>query len=222
MDLPFSVEQFFDVFARYNLGTWPAPVVTNILAVLALFFVHRGRPADGRWVAAILALLWAWMGLAYHLAYFTAVNPAAWVFGAAFVAAALLFVWVGSVRGKLVFHPASGIRGWTGASLVAFALIVYPLLSRLLGHEYPAVPTFGLPCPTTIFTVGVLLFAKPPVPRSVLVVPLLWAAIGSTAAFTLGVYQDLGLLVAAALTVWMMTRPGATSGQTPKAGHSPA
>jgi hypothetical protein len=60
-----------------------------------------------------------------------------------------------------------------GAALVAFALIVYPVLSRLLGHEYPAVPTFGLPCPTTIFTVGVLLFAKAALPRSVLVVPLL-------------------------------------------------
>ena len=44
MDLPFSVEQFFHVFARYNLGTWPAPVVMNGLAVLALFFVYTQVP----------------------------------------------------------------------------------------------------------------------------------------------------------------------------------
>ena len=36
MDMPFRVEQFFDVFARYNLGTWPAPLVMNGLAVLVV------------------------------------------------------------------------------------------------------------------------------------------------------------------------------------------
>lgn len=213
MDLPFSVEQFFDVFARYNLGTWPAPVVMNGLAGLALFLVYRGWPSDGRWVAAILALLWAWMGLAYHFAYFTAINPAAWVFGATFLIACLLFVWLGIVRAKLVFQPRSSVRTWTGAALIAFALIVYPALSRLLGHQYPAVPTFGLPCPTTIFTIGVLLLATPRVPRAVLVVPLLWAAVGSTAAFTLGVYQDLGLLVAGVVGLVMLAWPRWASSQ---------
>ena len=41
-----------------------------------------------------------------------------------------------------------------------------------------------------------LLFLVVPMPRSVFVVPLLWAVVGSTAAFQLGVLQDLGLLVA--------------------------
>lgn len=77
-----------------------------------------------------------------------------------------------------------------------YALILYPLLGHLLGHRYPALPTFGLPCPTTIFTLGLLLFAAPPLPRSAFVVPVLWAGVGSIAAFKLGVLQDLGLMVA--------------------------
>ncbi|HSB34572.1 MAG TPA: DUF6064 family protein, partial [Nitrospirota bacterium] len=52
------------------------------------------------------------------------------------------------------------------------------------------------PCPTTIFTIGVLLFAAAPVPRSVFIIPVLWAAVASAAAFQFGVLQDLGLLPA--------------------------
>ena len=79
---------------------------------------------------------------------------------------------------------------------MGFGLVIYPLLGYVMGHHYPAVPTFGLPCPTTVFTIGVLLFVSAPLPRSVFIVPLLWAAVGSIAAFQLGVLQDLGLLVA--------------------------
>src|SRR5579859_1399733 len=78
-------------------------------------------------------------------------------------------------------------------------------LSFLAGHRYPAMPTFGLPCPTTIFTLGLLLFVVPPIPKSVFVVPLIWATIGSIAAFQLSVPQDMGLLVTgliAAVLVW--------------------
>ena len=69
------------------------------------------------------------------------------------------------------------------------------------GRRYPALPTFGLPCPTTIFTNGLLLFAEAPTPRIVFAVPILSAGIGSLAAFGLGVTEDLALLIAAAVGV---------------------
>lgn len=37
---------------------------------------------------------------------------------------------------------------------------------------------------------------RSPCARSVFVVPILWSIVGTTAAFALGVYQDLGLRVA--------------------------
>jgi hypothetical protein len=85
-----------------------------------------------------------------------------------------------------------------------YALLVYPALSMVTGHHYPEMPTFGLPCPTTIFTVGVLALAKPPVPRVVLIVPILWSLIGVQAAFLLGVPQDLALGVVAIVGSWLM------------------
>src|SRR6478735_636787 len=100
--MPFTAQQFFETFAKYNTGVWPAQVVLTALALSVIVLLIRTRPTHRRWIAAD-----------------------------------------------------------------------------------PAVPTFGLPCPTTIFTIGVLLFAKAPVPRSAFIVPVLWALVGSTAAFTL-------------------------------------
>src|SRR5207248_10939428 len=69
-------------------------------------------------------------------------------------------------------------------------------LNQALGHDYPHTPTFGLPCPTTIFTLALMMWLERPFPRVLLVIPLTWAAIGGSAAFFLGVPQDLGLLAA--------------------------
>jgi hypothetical protein len=207
MDLPFTAEQFLDVFARYNTGVWPAPVVLTGLALLALGLVFGRASSAGRWIAAILALLWAWMALAYHLAYFADINPAARVFAAVFLLGAAWFAWLGVVRQRLRFAPTRAPRGWIGAALLVYALVAYPALGHFLGHRYPALPTFGLPCPTTIFTVGLLMFARAPVPRSVFVVPVLWSLVGATAAFSLGVWQDLGLVAAAAAGLAALLRP---------------
>jgi hypothetical protein len=194
MNLPFTTDQFLAVFARYNQAIWPMQIVLNVLALLAIVLICRGRRPESSYVSALLSLLWAWMAIAYQFTFFTAINPAAWLFGAMFLLGALSFFWSGTVRNRLEFRLARGLRTWLGGLFIVFALVIYPVLGRLWGHLYPAVPTFGTPCPTTIFTLGVLLFAAEPIPKSVFVVPLSWAAVGSFAAFQLGVLQDLGLL----------------------------
>jgi hypothetical protein len=84
-------------------------------------------------------------------------------------------------------------------------MLVYPLLGTLLGHGYPRSPSFGVaPCPTTIFSFGLLLLTSAKVPRSVLVIPFLWSLLGFTAALLLGVREDSGLLVAGVLSVALL------------------
>lgn len=206
MALPFTSDQFFGVFAAYNEAVWPAQVVLVGLAALALVLVAFPRPWSDRGVSAILALLWAWLALAYHLAFFASINPLAYVFAAVSAAGALVFVWQGVVTRTLRFQLARGARVAVGVALVVFALFIYPAWSVYSGHGYPAMPTFGLPCPTTLFTMGLLAFLVPPYPRSAFVVPILWCLVGAQAAFLLGVWQDLGLLVAAALGTFLVAR----------------
>ena len=199
MSLPFTVEQFFGVFERYNLAVWPAPVGLYALALGAVGAAAGRRFHSDRLVAAALAILWAWMAVAYHWLHFAAINPAAWLFGGLFLVQALLFAWGGVVRADLAFGATSSARTAIAGALVLYALVGYPLLGAALGHVYPAAPTFGAPCPTVIFTIGVLVLLHRPPPVYLLLVPVLWAAVGASAAFALGVYEDLGLLVAGVL-----------------------
>jgi hypothetical protein len=204
ISLPFTAEQFFAVFARHNETVWPMPIALNAAALLsaALLFVPGAWPSFV--ITLILATLWAWMAIAYHIAFFTSINPAAWLLGMGFLLGSLAFAWHGIARPDLNFRFVRGVRGIAGAALIGFALLLYPVIGYFLGHRYPAAPSFGLPCPTTIFTLGLLLFAASPLPKTVLVVPLLWAAVGSLAAFQLGVLEDLALVVAGVVTIVVM------------------
>lgn len=51
-----------------------------------------------------------------------------------------------------------------------------------------------------------LAFAVPPCPRAAVLVPVLWCFVGVQAAFLLGVPQDLGLLVAVAVGIFLLAR----------------
>lgn len=204
MKLPFTAEQFFDVFRQYNETVWPAQVALNLLALLAIGLRIWRRQKSGRLISGVLGLLWAWTGIVYHLIYFTAINKAAFAFGAVFLAGSCAFLWAGVIKAQLEFTSTNAIHRILGSVLVVFALLLYPALSVLFGHGYPAMPTFGLPCPTTIFTVGMLCFLAAPFPRYVFAAPIVWSVVGSQAAFLLGVYQDLGLLFAGIIAVFLI------------------
>jgi hypothetical protein len=206
MQLPFTAEQFFAVFRDYNDSVWPAQVLLLALALIALALVVAPRHWSGVAVSAILAFLWLWIGLAYHLAFFTTINPLAYAFAAVSAAGGLIFLWHGVIRRRLRFQLARDARGVMGMALVVYALVAYPVWSAYAGHHYPALPTFGLPCPTTIFTIGVLAFLVSPYPRAPLIVPALWCLVGSQAAFPLGVPQDLGLVAAGLAGVVLLAR----------------
>jgi hypothetical protein len=195
--LPFTPEQFFAVFAAYNLAIWPAQILAYLLGAAALALALRGGPVAQRIVPATLAAMWGWTGVGYHLLYFAAINPVARVFGAAFLVQGALFAWVALRGGGLSFGAQrSRLRLALGVFLAVYAAILYPFFGYLAGHVWPAVPSFGLaPCPVAIFTFGLLLVVQGRVPLWLLVIPALWALIGGQAAFLLSVPQDWMLLL---------------------------
>ena len=215
MQLPFTAEQFYGVFRDYNTTLWPVQMLLLALAGMAVVLVMWPRAWSGVGVSAILALLWAWMGLAYHLAFFTSISPPAYAFAAVFMAGALVFLWQGVVRRRLEFRWQAGARGVTGLLLVVYALVVYPAWSHFAGQPYLETPTFGLPCPTTIFTMGLLACLVKPYPRSVFVVPVLWSLVGVQAAFLLAVPQDLGLAVVAVVGLVLIARARSKAARAP-------
>jgi hypothetical protein len=193
MQLPFSRVAFLDVFEVYNTVLWPFALGLWLATAVAFVAHMRGRDRSS-WTFGLLAVLWAWGAIAYHLALFTWINPAAWIFAVGFLVEAGLFAWYGMRSGLRFSH------GRTLHERVAYALIIYGLLYPIIAligvHSYPRVPTFGVPCPTAIVTAGFLMLVSRPVPAVLTLVPLLWAVVGGSAAFLLGMYPDLALLAA--------------------------
>ena len=215
--MPFSVADFLDVFRRYNETVWPAQLALLMLAAAAVRLAAVSTPRASVAASVIVATLWAWMALAYHFAFFARVNPLAMVFGAGFLVQALLLVIHGVSRRRIELQVRRDAVTIISALIIAYALIGYPALGYALGHEYPSAPTFGVPCPTTIFTFGLLLLAGPRLPRVLLIIPTLWALVGTSAALSLGMREDLGLPIAAAIVVGisLTRRRGSAAGESP-------
>jgi uncharacterized protein DUF6064 len=209
MRLPFTHDQFLAAFGSYNTTLWPVVLGLWVSSVFALGRFLSGRPAS-RLLSVILVGSWLW-GAMYHFVYFAPINPAARIFGALFVIEAALLTWSGLIRSTLDFTPGRAPRHRIGTALFAYSLL-YPGLALAAGLHWPDLPTFGVPCPTTLMTVGLLLTVSSSGIRWVSVIPFLWTVIGGSAALLLGVLPDLALPVAGVLLLLHLTFPRTLSG----------
>lgn len=195
MKLPFTTEQFLNVFEAYNTAIWPLQVGLYILAVGSVYLFSK-RTIYNKTITVVLSFLWIWMGVVYHVLYFSVINKAALIFGVAFFLQGLMFLYFGIFRRSLSFKLSRNLYSIIGVLFIFYALVVYPVLGYNMGRVYPESPTFGLPCPTTIFTFGILLMAVKKLPYVLLIIPFIWSIIGFSAAFTLGIIEDTGLIIA--------------------------
>jgi len=203
--LPFTEPEFFALFSRYNLAIWPVQIVAYALALTALCALLL----RARWAAsatfAVLAALWAWTGAVYHVGFFSEINRAASLFGAAFVLQAVL-VLLHALKAHTISGapPGEQIAGWI---MIGYATLLYPLLNAWAGHAFPQAPSFGVtPCPLTIFTFGVMTLSRTRLPWALYAIPAIWSAIGGSAAILLGVAPDWGLPAAGFLAIALNAR----------------
>ena len=217
--LPFTRDQFLALFVQYNAEIWPVQLVAYVLGLAMIFLVFIPTTGRNRLIAVGLAAMWGWTGLVYHGAYFSGINQAAPVFAALFALQAALFLYYGAIRERMKFRPSRGARAWVGWTLIAYAAVAYPVIGLWSGHSIKEVPMFGItPCPVTIFTLGLLLLARP-MPRGLLAIPFLWSLVGGSAAFLLGVPQDWVLAFSGFAALWVVYRDRAHGHS---AGHPPS
>jgi len=199
--LPFTHQQFSFVFALYNGVVWPLQWLAQAAGIAMLAMALWPSPGRDRANVLLLAAMWLWTGLVYHVGFFSLINPAATTFGVVFVLQGLLLL-EAAWRGRLALGRATGLRRALGGSLLVYAVVLYPALGLWLGERVLDLPAFGLtPCPVTLATLGVLLLAGGSARAWLYVVPVAWALIGGSAAVLLDTPQDWPLLLAPLLLV---------------------
>ena len=194
MGLPFTSDQFFGVFGEYNRLFWFVALALWFASATALVGAWRNPRQWGGTLIYLLATIWIWNAVAYHALLFARINPAAWLFAGLFTIEGIVLFWA-AARGRIEWMLLTGPISGLGKILGCYAL-AYPLLSVGIGQRYPEIPTFGVPCPTAILTIGVLFTVRGGPPLSLAMVPVAWAFIGGSAALFFGVWTDYMLLVA--------------------------
>jgi hypothetical protein len=182
--LLFSPRTYYQLFEIYNAAIWPAQIVALGLGLTIISLLGRAAAGRGRVIAAILAACWLWIAIAFHAHRYATINWAAVYFAWAFGLEAALLIWMGIVRGRLVFERPADPGSRAGPWIFLFALVVEPLVGPLLGRGWRGVEIFGVaPDPTAVATLGILLLANSRGRWLLMVIPVFWCAI--TGAFLL-------------------------------------
>lgn len=200
MNPPFTIEQFLAVFATYNAAIWPFQIAAYGVVVVALWAVFVPQSRLVRLAFALMSILWAVTGIGYHLMFFAMINPIAPVFAAFFVLQAVLFLASAARPEDLQLRLGRDFRSIAGLATLSYALAIYPILGIWAGHGLLKGPMFGVaPCPTTIFTIGMLLIARGRWVIWLSIIPILWSMIGLAAAIQLGIPEDMAMPLVGAI-----------------------
>jgi len=74
-----------------------------------------------------------------------------------------------------------------------------------MGRGYPQSLLVGLaPCPTVVFTLGWLLWSCRPLPKAVLAIPVLYALTMGGMAASMGIVEDVGLVIVAVVAATLL------------------
>jgi hypothetical protein len=175
--LLFSPGTYYRLFELYNEAVWPMHVAAAAIGLVILALLLVRPPVAGRIVALLLAACWTWIAWAYLGSRYATINWAAVYFAYGFALQALLLLLAGAA-GLVNFTKPEPRFAPVGLGLFVFALLIQPLIGPLLGRSWSEIELFGLsPDPTAVATLGVLLAADR-IPFALMIVPLLWCAIG--------------------------------------------
>ena len=200
--LLFSSRTYYRLIERHNLAVWPAQVVALVLGLAIAVLLTRATPSRSRAVAAILAVLWAWVGWSFVAARYATINWAATYFAWAFAAEAALLAWLALIAANLRFGWRRDPAGLLGGALFAVSLILYPVLAPAVGRGWTHSEVFGVaPDPTVLGTLGLLMLAgdAPRTRRVLLGVPLIWCLLGGATLWAMGSAEAWILLPTALL-----------------------
>jgi hypothetical protein len=196
---------FFSVFEKYNHAIFPVQIILFLLSILALIAIGSKFRQKDKFVAGILGVLWLWIGIGYHIAFFSGINNFAYGYGVLFILQGLFLLWEGVLLYNLKFVFRMSIQAYFGYFFILYGLIIYPVVGYLIDPDLFRTISVGLPSPTIILTFGFLLLCDKKFSKYLLIIPSLWAVMGISGVIKLGAYQDsIMLIVAIIADIWLL------------------
>ncbi len=201
---PITFEQFLKLITGYNQAVWPMQIVAYILGITALFFAIKETKYSSRIISAILSFFWLWVGIVFSLMFVSKIWKLNIVTGIMFIIQAILFLILGVFKPNIPFRFRPDVYGVIGIIFIAYAIIGYPIIEYLIGRSYSQFLYIGIfPCPTIVFTFGLLLWMAKKLPKYILIIPFI-ISIEGILAIPLGVYEDIGMVIAGLLGTVMI------------------
>ena len=200
--LLFSPRTYYRLIELYNLAVWPAQLAGIAIGLAILGLLIGARRHQERIIAGLLAVCWLWIALAFHYQRYAQINWAATWFAVAFAFEALLLVVVGFLTNRLVFQTGRGGVVWIATSIIAIAVVGYPLLATLTGRPWMSAEIFGVAAdPTAIGSVAVLALVRGRIRWLLLIIPVLWCAMAAATLWAMGAPERWVVLAAGLLAL---------------------
>jgi len=184
--LLFSAQTYYRLFELYNRDIWPLqiPALAGGVAIAVLLF--RKSAWQGRAISAILAASWLWVAWAFHRQHYASIHWAAAGFAVGFAVEALLLIWKGVIRDRLMYEVGASTAAWIGLGVFMFALCIQPFMALYPGRQWLQMQIFGVaPDPTALATLGLLLLAGHRGGWILWIVPVLWCGISGATLWAL-------------------------------------
>jgi hypothetical protein len=198
--LSFSLEEFLLVLESYNLDIWPLQIIAYVLILLVLFISLKPTKYSAKIVLVVLSFFWLFTGIVFCFIYWAPSHIFGYIFGIFCTVQGLLFLY-SITRSDITISSPNKTYTFIGILFVLYAIIGYQVFGYYLGHIYPKFFAVGLvPCPTTIFTLGIFLIINKKVPIKYFIIPLMISLGGFLAAYN-GIYEDMGLIIAGILSL---------------------
>jgi hypothetical protein len=197
MDM-FTMQEFLTMIANSNARFWPVALAAYALGIGAVVMLLRKVRYASAVAVGALASFWLWTGVVFNGLLFSGLWRGAAVVAVLFVIQAALLAWTGLVKGELRFDVRADVEGIVGGLAMLYAAVGYPLVAVLTGRDLSQALLVGLaPCPTVVLTLGWLLWSRRPLPKILLVIPVLIALGMGAMAASQGMVEDFGLVVLA-------------------------
>jgi hypothetical protein len=200
-----EMNTLLDHVGPYNERIFPIQVVTAAVAIIlvALLFILPGV-ATTILLKTYLSIIFGWIGVALLFLMGDLRKRMPFIpFATAAAYFPLAIIFILDIFSMQTAYEISrpDWRLYVSLFMMVWGVIIYPVTGYLIGHRYPRVPLFGaMPCPTNIFTIGVLTaFASSQLEMIALFILSSMAVIAAIRAAVIGfdgerIYEDLALL----------------------------